>query len=277
MTVATKISATNDSRSRGFDNQHKEANYAIWGRLRAVDNSARDGSEAAVQLRDAYLAAVTHDLKQPLTVITAASQLIEDMTTELGGDPTAADIAAVSRRISDSASYMALVLRELGDVAQLWAGRPLTLKRGQTDLAALAQRVGSEHAIGGRHHIEVDVPAAPVIGDWDASRLERVLHNLIDNARKYSPDGSHIWVTVCRDGDSAVLEVSDEGMGIPAADVTSVFDWFRRGTNAAEIAPGTGLGLAGVRQIVELHGGSISVSSSEGTGSVFTVRLPTQI
>jgi signal transduction histidine kinase len=70
--------------------------------------------------------------------------------------------------------------------------------------------------------------------------------------------------------------VSDKGIGIPAADMAHVFDWFRRGTNVAGIAPGTGLGLAGVKQIVDLHGGSISVSSKEGTGSVFTVHLPLQ-
>ena len=245
------------------------------GRL-AEEQSARAAAEAAVRLRDTHLATVTHDLRASLTVIAGRAQLIEEVTSELRGHPAAAHILTLSKRISDNAANMALVLHELRDVAQLRIGHPLTLDRAAADLAALAQRVASEHALDDQQHIQVHVPAEPVVGQWDADRLERVLRNLIENAHKYSPDGARVTVSVSCDGDSAILEVSDEGIGIPAADVAHVFDWFRRGTNVAGIAPGTGLGLAGVRQIVELHGGSVSVSSREGTGSVFTVRLPLQ-
>jgi PAS domain S-box-containing protein len=254
----------------------KQLEQECLGHL-AEEQSARAEAEAAVRLRDAHLAMVTHDLKGSLTVILGRAQLIEEMTSELGGHPTAAHILALSKRISDSTADMALVLHELRDIAQLRIGQPLALNRAGADLATLALRVASEHAVDDQQRIQVQVPVEPVIGHWDASRLERVLHNLIENAHKYSPDGTQVTVTVSCDGDSAVLEVSDEGIGIPAADQPHVFDWFRRGTNVAAIAPGTGLGLAGVRQIVELHGGSVSVTSKEGSGSVFTVRLPLQL
>jgi protein-histidine pros-kinase len=253
----------------------KRLEQECLGRL-AEEQSARAEAEAAVLLRDAHLATMMHDLKRPLTVIMGRAQLIEEMTSEFGDHPTAAHILNLSKRISDSTANMAVMVRELRDIAQLRIGQPITLNRDGVDLAALAQRVASEHAVDDQHRIQVQIAVEPVAGHWDASRLERVLHNLIENARKYSPDGTAITVTVTRDGDSAVLEVSDEGIGIPAADVAHVFEWFHRGTNVSGIAPGTGLGLAGVRQIVELHGGSVSVRSKEGTGSLFTVRLPLQ-
>ena len=81
-------------------------------------------------------------------------------------------------------------------------------------------------------------------------------------------------LAVRREAECAALEVSDKGTGIPASDVGNLFQWFRRGSNVDGVAPGTGLGLAGVRQIVEQHGGSVDVVSQEGIGSTFTVRLP---
>jgi signal transduction histidine kinase len=105
-----------------------------------------------------------------------------------------------------------------------------------------------------------------------------VLGNLLDNAIKYSPDGGDIAVTIAlaeADGQrQAVLSVQDHGIGIPAGDLPHVFERFFRGTNVAGRIRGTGIGLAGSRQIVEQHGGTLTVESREGEGSTFTVRLP---
>jgi signal transduction histidine kinase len=114
----------------------------------------------------------------------------------------------------------------------------------------------------------------PLIGFWDPVRLRRVVANLIGNAVKYSPDGGEITIRLRREGNAAVLSVRDAGMGIPRDDLPHIFSRFVRGTNALEITAGTGIGLATARQIVERHGGSISVESVEGSGSVFTIRLP---
>jgi signal transduction histidine kinase len=109
---------------------------------------------------------------------------------------------------------------------------------------------------------------------WDENRLERVLHNLLDNAQKYSPNEGEITITLKQEDNSALIEVSDSGIGIPLDDQEHIFDWFRRGANIASVAPGTGVGLAGARQIVEQHGGTITVRSRVGRGSTFVVRLP---
>jgi signal transduction histidine kinase len=101
-----------------------------------------------------------------------------------------------------------------------------------------------------------------------------VLTNLLQNAIKYSPAGGEILVTVQREDDSAVLGVRDHGLGIPAADQPHIFERFRRGANVRGSIGGTGIGLAGVRSLVESHGGTVGFESQEGSGSTFRVRLP---
>jgi signal transduction histidine kinase len=132
-------------------------------------------------------------------------------------------------------------------------------------------------------------------------RLERVLHNLIGNAIKYSPNGGEVGITITREapeaggtscvshpadhsgdpGDPAgastgwaVVRVSDQGLGIPAADLPHLFEPFYRGTNVAGAIEGTGIGLPVARRVVVEHGGMIEVESEEGVGSTFTIRLP---
>ena len=113
-----------------------------------------------------------------------------------------------------------------------------------------------------------------MIGTFDTRRLGRVLSNLLDNAVKYSPDGGPIVVRLGRDGNSAVLQVVDRGIGIPGQDRDRIFERFQRASNVEQRIGGTGIGLASARHIVESHGGSIGVESEEGDGATFTVRLP---
>jgi signal transduction histidine kinase len=108
--------------------------------------------------------------------------------------------------------------------------------------------------------------------------MERVLDNLLSNAIKYSPDGGPIEIVISReqhgDEDWIAIEVRDKGIGIADMDQSTVFDRFARTTDASEQAPGSGIGLAGVKQIVEQHGGTIGVESEEGKGSRFRVKIP---
>ncbi|HEY8694521.1 MAG TPA: sensor histidine kinase, partial [Chloroflexota bacterium] len=124
-----------------------------------------------------------------------------------------------------------------------------------------------------RHRLRVSATAPAVPGVWDVARVHRVVANLLANAIKYSPAGGDVVVLVGVDGDWAVLAVCDEGLGIPAADLPHVFERFHRGSNVERIS-GTGIGLAGAKDIVELHGGTIAVTSIEGRGTTVAVRLP---
>ena len=129
-----------------------------------------------------------------------------------------------------------------------------------------------------QHSIRAETSTERLIGAWDAARLERVVQNLLGNAIKYSPEGGEVVVTIARQEDAAgaraVLAVRDQGVGIPPTDRPHVFDRFHRAENVVGRIAGTGIGLASARQIVEQHGGTISVQSALGRGSTFTVRLP---
>jgi signal transduction histidine kinase len=124
------------------------------------------------------------------------------------------------------------------------------------------------------HHLLFEPTVTELVGNWDATRLERVIANLLSNAIKYSPSGDDVLVEVSRDDSWAVVSVADHGLGIPAADLPHIFERFRRASNVAGQIAGSGLGLAGARDIVEQHVGTISVHSDEGRGSTFVVRLP---
>ncbi len=117
-----------------------------------------------------------------------------------------------------------------------------------------------------------------LIGLWDASRLERVIGNLLANALKYSAQDSTITMAVEQEqaegGTWAIVKVRDQGIGIPAKDLPCIFEQFYRASNVDGQIRGIGLGLASARQIVEQHGGTITVVSEEAIGSTFTVRLP---
>jgi signal transduction histidine kinase len=157
-------------------------------------------------------------------------------------------------------------------------GQPLQLRIAPTNLVALvAQVVANFQEATTNAAITLDA-SQPVSGEWDAARLRRVVENLLDNAVKYSPDGAAVHVTLIRDdtglASEAVLTVEDTGIGIPPEDVPHVFEHFRRGSNVLGRIPGTGVGLAGARQIIEQHGGTIAVSSEVGRGTRFTIRLP---
>jgi signal transduction histidine kinase len=192
------------------------------------------------------------------------------------------DPAALREGLDDldaNAERMAGQIDELLDVARLQTGQPLKLRRRPTDLLALARAaIADQQRRTRRHQIRLETSLFELAGTWDAPRLERVLGNLLANAVKYSPRGGEVAVRVDQDGEGdaavAILRVVDRGVGIPAAELPRVFSWYFRGSNVAEQVAGAGIGLAGARQIVEQHGGTIGVASQEGVGSTFTVRLP---
>ncbi|HEV8635020.1 MAG TPA: ATP-binding protein [Chloroflexota bacterium] len=241
----------------------------------AVDNARLyRRAQDAVRLRDDVLAAVSHDLKGPLTAIAGQAQLIQRRLAQ----PDALDLADMDEaleRIKRATARLSALVNELLDVARLQAGRLLQLHLRTTDLVELARRMADEWQETAPHHrIRVETDLLSLVGTWDQFRLERVLDNLLGNAVKYSPRGGEIVLTIAGDHDRAVLTVRDQGIGIPADDLPRVFERFHRGANVARRTRGSGIGLSGARQIIEQHGGTITVESQERVGSAFTVRLP---
>jgi signal transduction histidine kinase len=174
---------------------------------------------------------------------------------------------------------MARMIDDLLDVARIEAGRPLDLRREACDVLALTRKtVADVQRTTDHHQILVHADDDALVGSFDPTRLERVLLNLLTNAVKYSPDGGTIELTVRSeprpDGDWAIVEVRDAGIGIPSEDLPRIFERFYRASNVGDQLRGTGLGLAGARQIVEQHEGEIGATSAPGAGTTFVVRLP---
>jgi signal transduction histidine kinase len=245
----------------------------------AVDNARlyREAQDAA-RMRQEFLASASHDLKSPLTYIRATAHMLELRATQ-GGEVALDRLAEGLAGIVAAATRMSALIDEMLDVAHMQTGEPLELARQVVNLVDLARMVADRHQQTSSRHRVVVRPAVPSLtGVWDAARLERVLDNLLGNALKYSPGGGEIALTVARTTgparDWAVVSVQDSGLGIPRADLERIFERFQRGENVVGRIAGTGIGLAGARQIVEQHGGSLTVESQEGVGSVFTVRLP---
>jgi PAS domain S-box-containing protein len=243
-------------------------------RLYEAEHAARAEAEAAVRARDTFVAALSHDLLNPLAAIRGQVQLLQRRVSR-GRRLSADDLTARLANVEDVTTRMVDLINELLDATRLEAGQPLPLHRQPTDLVALAREAVQKYQhTAETNRVRFETTDDSLVSAWDAGRLERVLANLLSNAIKYSPAGGDITVTVSRDGDWGVLTVEDRGIGIPAQDLPHIFERYRRASNVTDSVPGTGLGLANARDIVDQHGGSIAVRSQEGVGSTFTVRLP---
>jgi PAS domain S-box-containing protein len=233
---------------------------------------------AALAQKEEFLASVCHDVQQPLTVILAQTRLLQRQLAG-GGTVEPERLAAGLTYIFAAAARMRGMTQDWLDASLQESGRPLALLLAKTELVALARQAVREHQLVSNLHqfvFEAEIPS--VVVSVDETRAHRVLANLLTNAIKYSPDGGPVRVTIKEtngpDGKAAVLVVRDNGVGIPHDDLPYVFDRFHRGANVVGRFAGTGIGLANARELVELHGGTISVESEEGNGSTFVVRLP---
>ena len=241
----------------------------------SVDNARLlEEANEAVRLRDDFLAMASHDMRTPLSVIVANIQLARRKLA-------AGQHADASRHLESAertTQKMTGLVGELMDVTILRTGQQLPLRHERVDLAAIARAHAEDYQrMSDQHRVVVKAPAT-LVGEWDGSRVERVLRNLLDNALKYSPHGGDIRLEVTEETDAsgrrwAAIAVEDEGVGIPEDELPQLFEKYHRGSNTRELR-GTGLGLAGSRAVIEQLGGSIEVSSRLGVGSVFTVRLP---
>jgi signal transduction histidine kinase len=241
---------------------------------RSADAQAE--AAAASQMRDHLIASTSHDLKTPLASIRLLTHLMKREAAQGSMNPERLQQRA--ELIEANVVKMSSLISELLDVARLQGGKPIQLQLADSDLVALSRKMADNFELAsGTQHIVVDAAVSELVGCWDASRLERVLTNLVANSIKYSPTDSDVTIRLSRPQragrDEALVEIIDQGRGIPAEDMPRIFDWFHRGGNAADVA-GTGVGLASAKLIVEKHGGTIAVHSRVGHGTTVALRLP---
>jgi signal transduction histidine kinase len=266
--------------SRGYCSADLHLAEELASRCAQTISNARqyESAREAIELRDTFVATVSHDLKNPLATIGAQAQLLRRLAASDADSARDRErLRAGIRRIESTVQRMTRMIDGLLDVTRLELGGRLELQRARMDLVEVTRRVVAEHQDRApRHRIQM-AGEATLVGNWDMARIERALDNLVGNAVKYSPEGGVITVLCVQERDDpddwAILSVRDHGVGIPAADLGNVFERFHRAGNVGQIS-GTGIGLAMIRDVIELHGGTIDVESTEGAGSTFTVRLP---
>jgi signal transduction histidine kinase/CheY-like chemotaxis protein len=231
--------------------------------------AARGAAETANHAKNEFLAILAHELRNPLSAIIAAAHVLERV-----GKPD--DAAVAARQIVDrQAHHVARLVDDLVDVNRLMTGK-VALDLRPLELAAAVRRcVATVSASGKLERHAVRVETDPVWVEADTVRLDQVVINLLENAAKYTPAGGSIVVTVRRERGEAVIELRDTGVGIPGDLLPRIFEPFVQGDPSVRpTTGGLGVGLAVVRSVVRMLGGTVDAASDgPGLGSRFTVRL----
>jgi K+-sensing histidine kinase KdpD len=223
----------------------------------------------ADELKTALLRAVSHDLRTPLASIIASAGSLRQQDVEW----TDAERQAFVGDIETEARRLARIVANLLDLSRMESGT-LRPERGWYDLGALIDDVlGRLRPLTRDHHVHVDVgddlPPVPL----DYVEIDQVISNLLENAARHTPAGTDVWITVRRDGNSAIVDVGDNGPGLSDGAIEGLFDPFIRASKRRGDG-GAGLGLAIARGLIEAHGGEISAARRPGGGAVFTFTLP---
>jgi len=241
------------------------------GNLYTEQVEARRKVEDLSRLKDEFLSIASHELRTPVTSIKGYTQLAKTLIREndLATSEEYLDIAL------DQIERMSRLILELLDVSRIETGR-LEIRREPIKWGDFVRDlVHRHHTAVTNRKFNVDVNGTQTMVSGDRDRLEQVLGNLLENAVKYSPDGSDVTVRVEDRGDQVVTSVCDRGIGIPSDELSQVFERFHRGRQVSSTNyGGLGLGLYITKQIVERHGGAIWVESREGSGTTFSFSLP---
>ena len=226
--------------------------------------------QAADRAKDEFLAMLSHELRNPLAALTAAAHVLKL------ADP--AEQAAIKARavVERQTKHMARLVGDLLDISRVAMGK-VALERERFDLAQAAGNLVNVWRASGRlerHAVFLEMKPAWV--DADRARIEQILSNLLDNAVKFTPAGRRITVGAGQEGEWAVLRVADEGEGLAPGSAERMFELFVQGARGLDrAAGGLGVGLALVKRLTEMHGGTVSAGSAgPGAGTTFTVRLP---
>jgi two-component system sensor histidine kinase ResE len=232
------------------------------------------------KLRKDFVANVSHELRTPLSMLQGYSEALID---DIAGTPE--ERKELAQVIHDESLRMGRLVRDLLDLARMEAGH-IEMNFREVDVGGLVRRMQRKFGAlakerGVRLSLELNEEPLLLLPHADEDRLEQVLTNLLDNAFRHTPSGAAIRIRAGREqlagsGDNVLIEIEDEGQGIPSEDVPYVFERFYKADKARTrgSSGGTGLGLAIVKNIVEAHSGTVSVRSSLGHGTTFSIRIP---
>jgi len=269
--LAREITSTRDPSKRIpvdlTEDEIGELARTIDGMLEALDE-ARAEREQSLDRQREFVADASHELRTPLTSIQANLELLQ--LAEAGSEE---DRQAVDSALS-STKRMSGLVSDLLLLARADAGRQLARK--ELDLSQIAGGALEEvQPLAGERHLESQLEG-PLTLDGNPDELHRLVRNLLENAVRHTPDRATVELTARRDADEALLEVIDDGPGIPDGMESQVFDRFVRGEGPSDTSGGggSGLGLAIVRAVAESHGGSVTAGRSTYGGARFSVRLP---
>jgi signal transduction histidine kinase/CheY-like chemotaxis protein len=261
--------ASRDEHLRRLEQERAEQDKRIQEQLRQRAETLREVDRR----KNEFLATLGHEMRNPLAPLRNAVRLLELHETT---DP---DLVQIRDLIARQVQLLSRLADDLLDISRIAQGK-IELRKQPVDLTAVLSRaveISAPHLKARHHQLEVTAPAEPLWVEADPARLVQILVNLLNNAAKYTEPGGHVWLAAGREGkETAVLRVRDDGMGIPPEMLPHVFELFTQGEWSADHAQGgMGIGLALVRRLVELHGGTIAASSlGPGQGSEFVVRLP---
>ncbi|MEG4352708.1 ATP-binding protein [Microcoleus sp. LAD1_D3] len=241
-------------------------------RLYEAQQLARTQAESANRIKDEFLAVLSHELRSPLNPILGWTRLLRERKL----DEKATDRALAT--IERNAKLQTQLIEDLLDVSRILQGK-LSLNVCPVNLPSIIKAAMETVRLAAEaKSIEIQMRFKPGIGQvsGDSTRLQQVVWNLLSNAVKFTPMGGQIEITLEQIGSEAQIQVSDTGTGISPDFLPHVFEYFRQAdSTTTRKFGGLGLGLAIVRQLVELHGGTVAVDSpGEGQGAIFTVRLP---
>jgi signal transduction histidine kinase len=260
----------NDGKLLGFG-KILRSRTDLWEQVETLRNRI-DDLDATSRRKDVFLSTLSHELRNPLAPLSNAVDLIRMAA------PDAPDLEYPIKVIERQVASLRRLVDDLLDLSRIGAGK-IELKRETIALQEIVQRAvesASPLLRGRRHQLEVLLPPAPLLVEADRDRLVQVFVNLLNNAAKYTPEGGSIWIKGTIEDREAVIDVKDNGVGIPPDLMPRIFEMF---TQADASHPrsegGLGIGLSLVRNLVTLHGGSVQANSDgPGKGSEFTVRLP---
>jgi signal transduction histidine kinase len=260
--------ATERARRIRADIRHRRESGGYPDRTRGALRLAEEESTRAICETERFIAVVSHELRQPVNAALAANALID-----AGPDTPAA--ARARQVLGRQLQHMSTLLNDLLDMSRLSIGS-MDLQTSPIDVRTVMQdaldaiETAAEHA---GVHLYVKLPASPAVVAGDAGRLQQVFSNVLTNALRHTPRGGSVNVIMAVEDIVVAITVADTGQGIAAEDLGSIFDPFWRGGDSG--SEGFGIGLALVRGIVEMHGGSIAAfSEGRDTGSRFCLTLP---